>query len=70
VGDRWEYALEAIIKLYYSIFILFIINVYVSCYNCILVPNMRFGGKSNYICGIIKNKELPNLASKISSHII
>jgi hypothetical protein len=52
----WEYALEAIIKLYYWIFHLFIINVYVSCYNCILVPNMRFGGKPNYTCEIINNK--------------
>jgi hypothetical protein len=43
---------------------------FISCYNCILVPNMRFGGKPNYTCGIVNNKEFPNLASKISSHII
>jgi hypothetical protein len=48
---------------------LYIINVYVSCYNCILVPNMRFRG-ANYTCGIIKNREFPNLAAKITSHII
>jgi hypothetical protein len=66
----WEYALEAIIKLYYSIFLLFRINVYISCYNCLLVPNMSFGGKSNYTCGIINNKEFPNLASKISLLVI
>jgi hypothetical protein len=35
-----------------------------------LVPNMRFGGKPNYMCGIINNKEFSNLASKISSPII
>jgi hypothetical protein len=66
----WGYALEAIIKFYYSIFLLFIINVYISCYNRILVLNMRFGGKPNYTCGIIKNKEFPNLASKISLLVI
>jgi hypothetical protein len=49
---------------------LFIINIYVSCYNCILVLNMRFGGKPNYTCGIINNKEFPNLVSEISSYII
>jgi hypothetical protein len=37
---------------------LFIINVYISCHNCILVPNMRFGGKPNYTCGIINNKRV------------
>jgi hypothetical protein len=31
---------------------------------------MRFGGKPNYTYGIINNKEFPNLASKICSHII
>jgi hypothetical protein len=40
--------------------------VHNSCYNYILVPNMRFGGKPNYTCGIINNKEFPNVASKIS----
>jgi hypothetical protein len=49
---------------------LFIINVYISGYNCILIPNMRFGGKPNYMCGIVNNKEFRNLASKISSRII
>jgi hypothetical protein len=49
---------------------LFIINVYISCYNCILVPNMTFGGKPNYTCGVVNNKEFPNLASKISLCII
>jgi hypothetical protein len=70
VGDWWEYALEAIIKLYYSIFLLFLNNVYISCYNCILVPNMRFGGKPNYTFGITNNKEFPNLPSKIGSLVI
>jgi hypothetical protein len=27
---------------------------------------MRFGGKPNYMCEIVKNKVFPNLASKIS----
>jgi hypothetical protein len=49
---------------------LFIINVYISCYNYVLVPNMRFGGKPNYTCKVINNKEFPNLASKISPCII
>jgi hypothetical protein len=57
-------------KVVLLIFPLFIINVYVTCYNCILVPNMRFGGKPNYTCGIINNKEIPSLASKTSLHII
>jgi hypothetical protein len=65
----WEYALEAIIKLYYWIFHLFIINVYISCYNYIVVLNMRFGGKPNYTCEIINNKEISSLASKTSSCI-
>jgi hypothetical protein len=49
---------------------LFIINVYISCYNCILVPNMRFGGKPNYTRGIVNNKEFRNFASNISLRII
>jgi hypothetical protein len=49
---------------------LFIINVYISCYNSVLVLNMRFGGKPNYMCEIINNKEFPNLPSKISPRII
>jgi hypothetical protein len=53
-----------------TIFLLFIINIYVSCYNCILVPNMRFGGNPNYMCGIMNNKEIHSLDSKTSSHII
>jgi hypothetical protein len=35
-----------------------------------LPPNIRFGGKPNYMCEIVNNKEFPNLASKISLHII
>jgi hypothetical protein len=57
-------------KVVLLIFFLFIINVYVSCYDCILVLNMRFGGEPNYTCEIINNKEIPSLASKTSSHII
>jgi hypothetical protein len=49
---------------------LFIINIYISCYNCILVQNMKFGGKPNCTCEIVNNKEFPNLASKISSLVI
>jgi hypothetical protein len=57
-------------KVILLIFLLFIIDVYVSWYNCILVPNTRFGEKPNYTCGIINNKEIPGLASKTSLHII
>jgi hypothetical protein len=56
-------------KVVFFIFPLFII-VFIFYAITVLVLNMRFGLKPNYIYGIINNKEFPNLASKISSPII
>jgi hypothetical protein len=57
-------------KVVLFIFLYSKLNVYISCYNYILVSNMRLGENPNYIYGIVNNKELTNLASKISSHVI
>jgi hypothetical protein len=37
-------------------FFVLLLMVYISCYNCLLVPNVRFGGKPNYTYEIINTK--------------